>query len=34
MSLDYVEGVDEVGAAEASDVFGGNFLFIGFEIEF
>ena len=34
MSLDYVEGVDEVGAAEASDVFGGDFLLVCLEVGF
>ena len=34
VSLDYVEGVDEVGAAEASDVFGGDFLLVCLEVGF
>ena len=32
--LDDSEGIDEIATAEASDVFGGNFLSVGFEIGF
>ena len=34
MSLDYVEGVDEVGAAEACDVGWGDLLLVGVEVGF
>ena len=34
MRLDDSERIDKIATAEASDVFGGNFLLIGFEIGF
>ena len=32
--LDDSEGIDKIATAEARDVFGGNFLLVGFEIGF
>ena len=34
VGLDDSEGIDEIATAEACDVFGGNFLSVGFEVGF
>ena len=34
MRFDDIQRIDEITTAEASDVFGGNFLSVGFEVGF